>query len=64
MANPDKLEIYVDIRQKILNDIQNLVKDFMQKTPDKIPILYIDIRSITREDTNPIPKITYKDCTT
>jgi hypothetical protein len=50
--------------QKILNDIQNLVKDFMQKTPDKIPILYIDIRSITREDTNPIPKITYKDCTT
>lgn len=50
--------------EKLLKDVQNLVKEFMQKQPDKIPILYIDIRSITREDTSPITKITYVDCTT
>jgi hypothetical protein len=50
--------------EKLLKDVQNLVKEFMQKEPDKIPILYIDIRSITREDTSLIPKITYNDCTT
>ena len=50
--------------EKLLKDVQNLVKEFMQKQPDKIPILYIDIRSITREDTGLIPKITYVDCTT
>ena len=50
--------------EKLLKDVQNLVKEFMQKQPDKIPILYIDIRSITREDTSLIPKIEYKDCTT
>ena len=50
--------------QKILADIQNLVQKFMQKESGKIPILYIDIRSITREDTSLIPKLEYRDCTT
>ena len=50
--------------QKILDDIQNLVQKFMQKEADQIPILYIDIRSITQDDTSMIPKIEYKDCTT
>jgi hypothetical protein len=58
-----KLDKNID-GEKLLKDVQNLVKKFMQKEPDKIPILYIDIRSITREDTSPIPKITYNDCTT
>ena len=50
--------------QKIISDIENLVQKFVQNEPNKIPILYIDIRSITREDTSLIPKITYNDCTT
>jgi hypothetical protein len=50
--------------EKLINDVQNLVKDFMQKEPDKIPILYIDIRTIASEDTSLIPKITYKGCIT
>lgn len=50
--------------EKILSDIQNLVTKFKQKEPDKIPILYIDIRSVTQEDTSLIPKLEYKDCIT
>lgn len=50
--------------QQIINDIQNLVQKFMQKEQNRIPILYIDIRTITKEDTSLIPKITYEDCTT
>jgi len=50
--------------EKIIQDIQDLVTKFSHNHPDKIPILYIDIRTITSEDTSLIPKITYKGCTT
>jgi len=50
--------------EKILQDIQDLVTKFAQTNTDKIPILYIDIRTITAEDTSLIPKLEYQDCTT
>ena len=50
--------------EKILQDIQNLVTKFTQTNTNKIPILYIDIRTITSEDTTLIPKIEYKECPT
>lgn len=50
--------------QKILKDIQNLVQKFIQQEPNKIPILIIDIKTVTTEDINLIPKIEYKDCIT
>ena len=36
--------------EKILKDIQDLVAKFNRENPNKIPILYIDIRTITSED--------------
>ena len=53
--------------EKILQDIQSLVAKFKQNSQDKIPVLYIDIRTISHEDTSIIPKIEYKnpdDCST
>ena len=50
--------------EKILKDIQDLVTKFTQTNTNKIPILYIDIRTITSEDTSLIPKIEYKECPT
>ena len=50
--------------EKILKDIQDLVTKFTKENKNKIPILYIDIRTIKSEDTNLIPKITYKGCIT
>ena len=50
--------------EKILKDIQDLIEKFSQNNSNKIPILYIDIRTITSEDTSLIPKLEYKECTT
>lgn len=53
--------------EKLLQDINNLVENFRKSNSDKIPILYIDIRTISHEDTSLIPKIEYKkpvDCST
>ena len=47
--------------EKILQDIQNLITKFRESSQDKIPILYIDIRTISHEDTSLIPKIEYKN---
>jgi hypothetical protein len=47
--------------EKILQDVQKLIVDFKHNNnnKDKVPILYIDIKTITREDTTLIPKIEY-----
>ena len=58
-----KLDKKIDSK-KILKDIQDLVTKFTSENPNKIPILYIDIRTITAEDTSLIPKLEYQDCTT
>ena len=53
--------------EKILQDIQNLIAKFKSGSQDKIPILYIDIRTISHDDTSIIPKIEHKkpdDCFT
>jgi hypothetical protein len=54
--------------EKILQDIQKLIVEFKNTSPESIPILYIDIRTITREDTTLIPKIEHHslepDCLT
>jgi hypothetical protein len=54
--------------EQILQDIYNLIVDFKQNNKDKVPILYIDIKTITKEDTTLIPKIEHHslepDCLT
>jgi hypothetical protein len=54
--------------EKILQDIQKLIVEFKNNSPESIPILYIDIKTITREDTTLIPKIEHHslepDCLT
>ena len=54
--------------EKILKNIQKLIVEFKNNNPESIPILYIDIKTITREDTTLIPKITHHslepDCLT
>jgi hypothetical protein len=53
--------------EKILQDIQNLIAKFKSSSQDKIPILYIDIRTISHDDASIIPKIECKksvDCST
>lgn len=45
--------------EQILQDIYNLIVDFKQNNKDTVPILYIDIKTITKEDTTLIPKIEY-----
>lgn len=60
--------------EKILQDIQKLIVEFKQNNPESSwpwssgPILYIDIKTIAKEDTTLIPKITHHslepDCLT
>lgn len=46
--------------EKLLQEINNLVENFRKSNSDKTPILYIDIRTISHEDTSIIPKITHE----
>lgn len=46
--------------EKIIKDIDNLVNKFRSECPDKIPILCIEIKSVSYEDTSQIPKLEYK----
>ena len=46
--------------EKILQDISNLVAKFREHSQDQIPILCIDIKTISREDTTMIPKLEHK----
>jgi len=47
--------------EKILSDINSLVQKFQQSSPDKTPVLVIDIKSISYDDTSMIPKLEHKD---
>lgn len=47
--------------EKLLNDINKLVNEFQKNNIDnQIPILVIDIRTVTRDDNSLIPKLEYK----
>lgn len=46
--------------EKILQDIQNLIIKFKEAGQDKTPILYIDVKTISMEDTTLIPKLEHK----
>ena len=56
------------VGEKILKDIQKLVIEFRKENPNKIPILYMDIKPIAHDDTSLIPKLKHKildeDCST
>lgn len=45
--------------EKILKDIQKLINKFKSES-SQTPILYVSIRTITREDDSAIPKLEYK----
>ena len=47
--------------EQILSDINSLVQKFQQSSPDKTPVLVIDIKSISYDDTSMIPKLEHKD---
>ena len=46
--------------ERILGDINNLINKFRTHSPEQIPVLVIDIKSITRDDTSLIPKLEHK----
>ena len=46
--------------EKILSDIQKLVSEFRKTNPDSIPILYINIKSISHDDTTLTKKLEHK----
>lgn len=50
--------------EKLLKDINSLIDYFRKNSPDKIPILYIDIRPVTSIDTSLILKLEHKEINT
>jgi hypothetical protein len=54
--------------EKLLQDVQNLIIKFKQENPQSIPILVIDIKTISKEDNSLTPKLEHKilesDCIT
>lgn len=50
--------------ENLSKDINNLIEQFRKQHPEKIPILTINIRSISKDDTSLIPKLEYKNCNT
>jgi len=51
--------------ERILQDINRMIERFRKNNGDVVPILTIDIKTITSESTILIPKLTYKeDCST
>ena len=48
------------VGEKILKDIQKLVIEFRKDNPNKIPILYMDIKPVAYDDTSLIPKLEHK----
>jgi hypothetical protein len=47
--------------ERILGDINNLINKFRNESPEQIPILVIQIKTISRDDTSLIPKLEYKN---
>ena len=51
--------------EKILQDINKLLEKFKKNNNDVVPILTINIKTITNDNDSLIPKLTYKeDCST
>ena len=51
--------------EKILQDINKLLEKFKKNNNDVVPILTINIKTITNDNNSLIPKLTYKeDCST
>lgn len=54
--------------EKLLQDIQGLIRKFKQTSQGEIPVLVISLKTISRDDTTMIPKLVHKnldpDCTT
>lgn len=46
---------------KLLSDIQKLISKFQQDNPNDTPILVVDIKSVSYEDTSLIPKLETKN---
>jgi hypothetical protein len=53
--------------EEILSDIQKLINKFKLENPTTVPILTIQIKTISMDDTSLIPKLEHKildsDCT-
>lgn len=47
--------------EKVLRDINNLINKFRADSPEQIPILVIQIKSISKDDTSLIPKLEHKN---
>ncbi len=47
--------------EKVLRDINNLINKFRSESPEQIPILVIQIKSISKDDTSLIPKLEHKN---
>lgn len=54
--------------EKLLQDIQGLIRKFKQTGQGEIPVLVISLKTISRDDTTMIPKLVHKNldlnCTT
>jgi len=51
--------------ERILQEINSMIERFRKNNGHVVPILTIDIKTITSESTSLIPKLTYKgDCPT
>lgn len=46
---------------KLLSDIQKLISKFQQDNPNATPIVIVDIKSVSYEDTSLIPKLETKN---
>lgn len=47
--------------EKLLSDINKLISDYKKDTnSNSVPILIIDIRTVTRDDNSLVPKLDYK----
>lgn len=46
---------------KLIGDIQKLISQFQQQNPNTTPILTIEIKSISYDDTSLIPKLEVKN---
>jgi hypothetical protein len=50
--------------EKIIQDIQRLINKFLQNNSNQNALLYINIKTISHDDTSLIPKLEYKPCST
>jgi hypothetical protein len=46
---------------KLLGDIQKLISSFQQNNPNVQPILIVEVKSVSYEDTSMIPKLEVKN---